>query len=88
MPLVEALEKEPAEGALAKAARDACAKAYRLLEEATALEASTRAALEKPDVIAEALVADVVLAEKKVKESAASMPACEEAQANLRRAFP
>ncbi len=86
--LVLALEKEPAAGPLAKEARDRCAEAYRLLEEATALEAKIRKQLGDPDAPPPpSVVGDLAEAEAKVKQSKAEMPDCERAVAELRRAF-
>jgi hypothetical protein len=83
--LVEELEKQPAKGALAVAARDACARAYRTLEEANALERSVRKGLEGADP-SPALLKDLADAEAKLSESREAMPVCETAVADLRRA--
>lgn len=82
------LEKQPAEAPLAKAARANCLRTYELMEESAALQTKVEEGLEDPSVVPATLASDVLVAEAKLKESAASMPACEEAQAALRRAFP
>ncbi|WP_437967209.1 hypothetical protein WMF04_47970 [Sorangium sp. So ce260] len=88
--LLAELERQPASTPPAASARDTCARAYRLLLEATAAEARVRALLEAPDGAAGpgalADLADLATADAKVKESAEVMPRCAEALANLRRA--
>jgi hypothetical protein len=90
--LLEALERQPATRPLAVSARDACVRAYRPLLDAGDAEARVRRRLEAPGPAGssgpsalldlQALVA----AEAQVKESAAAMPACDTALAELRRA--
>ncbi|WP_437927027.1 hypothetical protein WMF37_49695 [Sorangium sp. So ce291] len=84
--LLAQLERQPASTPPAASARDTCARAYRLLLDATAAEARVRALLEAPAGAAgpEAL-ADLAAADAKVKESAEVMPRCAEALAELRR---
>jgi hypothetical protein len=87
--LLDALVRQAAPGALATDARDACVQAYRLLLDASAVEARVRKQLEEPaEAGAAALsdVADLASAEAKLKESAAVMPRCDAALAELRRA--
>jgi len=87
--LLADLERTPAAAAPAARARDACALAYRLLLDGTALEAKVRAALARTHTGAGAPGASVLLdlsaAEAKIEESAAAMPDCERALADLRR---
>ncbi|WP_437483919.1 hypothetical protein WME75_43740 [Sorangium sp. So ce1014] len=88
--LLAELERQPASTPPAASARDTCARAYRLLLDATAAEARVRALLEAPDGAAGpgALsdLTDLAAADAKVKESAEIMPKCAEALSNLRRA--
>jgi hypothetical protein len=68
------------------AARDACARAYRPLLEGSALSARVKAALDDPGRSPPAQVlVDLASADTKIKESAAAMPACDSALAELRR---
>lgn len=99
--LVAELEKQPAtKSRLASEARDKCARAYRLLTEGKALQAKVSKALaqpappasadpggggEKPASATAEMLRDFLAAEAKIKESAAAMPECAEAAANLRR---
>ena len=86
--LLEKLEAEPAKGALAIAARDACVKAYRPFVEGQQLEAQVRAQLAGP---AEQLDAGVLLelagAETKLNEAKAAMPECDRALHDLKHKF-
>ncbi|XXX76513.1 hypothetical protein WMF30_53580 [Sorangium sp. So ce134] len=88
--LLAELERQPASTPPAASARDTCARAYRLLLEATAAEARVRALLEAPEgaagPAAPSDLADLASADAKVKESAEVMPRCAEALADLRRA--
>ncbi|WP_437724081.1 hypothetical protein [Sorangium sp. So ce861] len=85
--LLAELERQPASTPQAASARDTCARAYRLLLEATAAEARVRALLEAPEgPAAPAALSDLAAADAKVKESAEVMPRCGEALADLRRA--
>lgn len=87
-PLVDALAAASATTPAALAARDACVRAYRALEEANAAERRARKALE---IVAQGaplgaeVLADVSLAEGRLTESREAMPTCEAAQAALRR---
>ncbi|WP_438034000.1 hypothetical protein [Sorangium sp. So ce204] len=84
--LLAELERQPASTPPAASAKDTCARAYRLLLDATAAEARVRALLEAPDGAAgPGALADLVAADAKVKESAEVMPRCAEALAILRR---
>ncbi|HSN96914.1 MAG TPA: hypothetical protein VLS89_01410 [Candidatus Nanopelagicales bacterium] len=83
--LLEELTRVPAVEPRAARARDDCARAYRLLLDGTALEAKVRAALADPAAITPGVLGELVEAEAKVKESAAAMPACDTAVADLRR---
>ncbi|WP_437334685.1 hypothetical protein [Sorangium sp. So ce394] len=85
--LLAELERQPASTPPAASARDTCARAYRLLLEATAAEARVRALLEAPEgPAALSDLTDLAAADAKVKESAEVMPRCAEALAGLRRA--
>ncbi|WP_437608521.1 hypothetical protein WMF20_47630 [Sorangium sp. So ce834] len=88
--LLAELERQPASTPPAASARDTCARAYRLLLEATAAEARVRALLEAPagsaGPAALSDLTDLAAADAKVKESAEVMPRCAEALAGLRRA--
>ncbi|WP_437576912.1 hypothetical protein [Sorangium sp. So ce887] len=85
--LLAGLERQPASTPPAASARDTCARAYRLLLDATAAEARVRALLEAPDGSAgPGALSDLAAADAKVKESAEIMPKCAEALSNLRRA--
>ena len=83
--LLEELARAPAADPRAARARDECAKAYRLLLDGTALEAKVRAALADPAAVTPGVLGQLVEAEAKVKESAAAMPGCDTAVADLRR---
>ncbi|WP_437589395.1 hypothetical protein [Sorangium sp. So ce1000] len=84
--LLAELERTPASTPPAVAARDTCARAYRLLLDATAAEARVRALLEAPDGAAgPGALTDLAAADAKIKESAEVMPRCAEALAVLRR---
>ncbi|WP_437599363.1 hypothetical protein [Sorangium sp. So ce590] len=85
--LLAELERQPASTPPAASARDTCARAYRLLLDATAAEARVRALLEAPDGSAgPGALSELAAADAKVKESAEIMPKCAEALSNLRRA--
>ncbi|WP_438017012.1 hypothetical protein WMF18_40490 [Sorangium sp. So ce315] len=88
--LLAELERHPASTPPAVSARDTCARAYRLLLDATAAEARVRALLAAPagsaGLGALSDLADLAAADAKIKESAATMPRCAEALAELRRA--
>ncbi|MGK4008736.1 hypothetical protein WMF31_39375 [Sorangium sp. So ce1036] len=85
--LLAAVERQPASTPPAQRARDACARAYRLLLDATAAEARVRALLAAPAASAgPGALSDLAAADAKVKESAEVMPACAEALSELRRA--
>lgn len=83
--LLAELERAPTASARAARARDACAKAYRTLLDGAALEAKVRAALSGAAAPTPADLGDLLEAEAKIKESAAAMPDCEAALADLRR---
>jgi hypothetical protein len=85
--LVEELETQPATGKLAVSARDACARAYRSLEEASLLEAQVRKGMADPSTMTPAMLQDLVVAGEKVEASKAAMPGCERAVSELRMAF-
>ncbi|WP_433931844.1 hypothetical protein AB3662_45840 [Sorangium cellulosum] len=88
--LLAELERQPASTPPAVSARDTCARAYRLLLDATAAEARVRALLEAPAGSAGpgalADLTDLAAADAKLKESAETMPRCAEALSELRRA--
>lgn len=87
-PLVDALAAASATTPAALAARDACVRAYRALEEANGAERRARKAL---DIVAQGgllgaeVLTDVALAESRLAESRDAMPTCEAAQSALRR---
>jgi hypothetical protein len=83
--LLADLERTPASSPAAVEARDACVKAYRPLLEVGALQPKIQAALANPTRIDPVTLGELAEAERKVKESAASMPACDRALAELRR---
>jgi hypothetical protein len=80
------LERLPVTSPLAVAARDACARAYRLLIEGAALSDRVHKALDQPDAAAGAVLDDLAQAEAKIKKSSEAMPDCDRAAAELRRA--
>ncbi|WP_437689006.1 hypothetical protein [Sorangium sp. So ce176] len=88
--LLAELERQPASTPPAVSARDTCARAYRLLLDATAAEARVRALLEAPAGSAGpgtlGDLTDLAAADAKIKESAETMPRCAEALSELRRA--
>jgi hypothetical protein len=83
--LVTALEREQATFPAAVRARDTCAKAYRLLIEGKALQAKVGKGLSEPGGATADVLRDFLAAESKITESAATMPQCDEAVADLRR---
>jgi hypothetical protein len=83
--LVTDLERQQASFPLAIQARDACARAYRLLIEGKALQASVTKALATPGGATIDTLRDLAGADAKIKESAAAMPECDRASADLRR---
>jgi uncharacterized caspase-like protein len=84
-PLLEALEKERADAALAETARSRCAAAYRAMHEARAAMASIeeRMASKEGDE-ALRLLADLDAAQAKLTEAEKEMPGCESALRELR----
>jgi hypothetical protein len=82
--LLMALEREPASSPGAARARGACASAYRLLLDGTALEKTVQLALEKDEPPTAALAQKLIDAEAKIKKSKQLMLDCEEAVADLR----
>jgi hypothetical protein len=66
-------------------ARDTCVTAYRLLIDGTVLQNGVRAELEKGDP-SPTLVARLLEAESRIKQSSVVMPDCERAVAGLRLA--
>ena len=86
--LLDKLEAEPAKGALAIAARDACVKAYRPFVEGQQLEARVRAQLAgPPEQIDAGVLVELASAETKLNEAKAAMPDCDRALHDLKHAF-
>lgn len=83
--LLADLERAPAASPPAVRARDACARAYRLLLEGKDLEARVRAALADGGTPGAGVLLELTAAEAKIEESAAAMPDCEAALSDLRR---
>jgi hypothetical protein len=84
--LAAELERLPLRSPPAVGTRDACARAYRLLLDASLLEQRARKALDEPGLPSATAVQDLLEAETKVKESSMAMPECDRAMAELRRA--
>jgi hypothetical protein len=83
--LLADLERTPAASPAAVEARDTCVKAYRPLLEVATLQPKIQALLADPSKIDPGTLAELAEAERKVKESTVSMPACNRALAELRR---
>lgn len=83
--LVTELERTPAASAPAVKARDACARAYRLLIDGKKLSERVVKQLADPKTLTLEVGRDLASAETKIAESSAAMPACESAVADLRR---
>jgi hypothetical protein len=83
-PLTE-LERVQASSPPAVKARDACAKAFRLLVDGKKLSDRVAKQLADPRTLTLQVAQELADAEAKIEESAASMPACETAVADLRR---
>lgn len=83
--LVTELERTPAASPPAVKARDACARAYRLLVEGKKLSERVAKQLADPKTMTLEVGRDLAGAEAKIAESAEAMPACETAVADLRR---
>jgi hypothetical protein len=83
--LVAELEKVQASSPPAVRARDACAHAYRLLIEGKKLSERVAKQIADPSTLTLEVGRDLDAADAKIKESAAAMPACETASADLRR---
>jgi hypothetical protein len=90
--LLAALERQPAASPLSAGAKEACVHAYRPLLAASSAESRVRKLLDgrasagAVDEGALSALADLASAEAKIKESAAAMPGCDTALAELRRA--
>jgi hypothetical protein len=82
--LVADLERQEAKSEKAARARDACAKAYRLLNEGKSLQARVEKALATPGSSGLDTLRDLGAAEAKIKESASAMPDCDSASSALR----
>jgi hypothetical protein len=83
--LLAELERVSATSPPAAKARDACARAYRLLIEGKRLTEKVAEQLADPKSLTLEVGRELALAESKITESAAAMPACETAVADLRR---
>ncbi|MFO0759508.1 MAG: hypothetical protein U0359_23655 [Byssovorax sp.] len=81
--LLRALEATPAQDPDAVRARDTCAAAYRPLLDGTEAEEGVKAELDKEDP-SPTLIARLLDAEAKIKQSATIMPDCERASLALR----
>ena len=83
--LLQKLEAEPAKGALAIAAREACVKAYRPFVEGQELEAHVRTKLSgPPEELDPSVLAALAGAEAKLGEAKAAMPECDRALHELK----
>ena len=86
--LLEKLEAEPIKGAVALAAREACAKAYRPFVEGQELEAHVRAKLGgPPEELDPSVLAALAGAEAKLGEAKAAMPECDRALHDLKHKY-
>jgi hypothetical protein len=83
--LIDALEKQQATIPAAAQARDACTKAYRLLLDGRRLSDRVKKGLGSPATVDPTILSDLATADAKIKASMEAMPACETAEADLRR---
>jgi len=80
---IDALQKLPATTPLARDARDACSEAYLLVVEGKQATSKLKAEMERLGAPPKNALADLALAEEKIKKSEPAMRACQKAAIEL-----